>query len=324
MKLIRQLNSLRRIRRPILLAAGFFDGLHRGHQRVISQALAARRRGLDEVWIMTFDPHPQKLLAPTSPTALLTSTAHKLHLFQELGVDGCVIIPFTQVYARQKPAAFIAALASAAPSLAQIFIGSNWTFGQRGQGNVKLLKSLAQKYGFGVNALAPLCWRGKPISSTRIRLALQAGRLAEAAQMLGRPFSMLGQVIPGQQIGRRLGFPTANLNPKNEAHPPAGIYMALARLGKQHHAGVVYLGLRPSIRQRGRKSIRLELHLFDIRRNLYGKTLEVFLLKRLRGDRKFASWSALSQQIQRDIIKAQSWFQGHQQALEKYQLPPLQ
>lgn len=306
-KTLCSLNGLQHARRPILLAAGFFDGVHRGHQRVIRRALAGARQGRGTAWVLTFEPHPRKVLAPDSAPALLTSMPHKLRRLAELGVTGCVVSPFTLATARQEPEDFIAALKQAAPALARLYIGRNWKFGRKGRGNAALLKTLAAKHNFRVVAIPPVRWRGRPISSTRIRRAVAAGRLAEAAHMLGRPFSVLGTVIPGRHIGRTLGIPTANLDSHNEVHPPEGVYAAMAIIGSRRLPGVVNLGRNPTFPRRGRQAPTLELHLFDMRCNLYGKTIEVFFLKRLRAERKFATPGALRLQILRDIAAARRW-----------------
>ncbi len=303
-KTLRSLNGLHQARRPILLAAGFFDGVHRGHQRVIRRALAGARQGRGSAWVLTFEPHPLKVISPAAAPALLTSTPHKLRRLAALGATGCVVQAFTPATARQEPEAFIAALKRAAPALARLYVGRNWTFGRHGRGNAALLKKLAAKHGFRVVTIPPVSWRGQPVSSTRIRRAVAAGRLADAARMLGRPFSVLGTVVPGRQIGRTLGIPTANLDFRNEIRPPEGVYAVIAVIGGTRLTGVANLGRRPTFPRRGRRAPILELHLLDTRRDLYGRTIEVFFLQRLRPERKFSSPAALRAQIRRDIAAA--------------------
>ncbi|MBI2437432.1 MAG: bifunctional riboflavin kinase/FMN adenylyltransferase [Lentisphaerae bacterium] len=345
------LESLRAKGRPILLAAGFFDGVHRGHQAIIRKLLRAARRVRGVAWVMTFDTHPLKILAPAKAPRLLTSTPHKLQLLKAMGVDGCVVIHFTRALARREPEAFIAMLARAAPALRRIVIGQNWTFGRHGRGTPELLKALAATYGFKVTVIPPVRWHGRVVSSTRIRAAVLAGRLREARGMLGRNFSLLGTVVPGRRLGRKLGIPTANLDPHNEVLPPDGVYVVRARwnairpqrwpacnaippatqcvalragrsiagrrvatAGRVNYPGIVNLGIRPTTcrpKQIGRARV-LELHLFGMRGNLYGKAIEVTFLKKLRRERVFLSLAALARQIQRDIAKAQAWFKERQ------------
>ncbi len=304
MNILHSLNGLRQERRPILLAAGFFDGVHRGHQAVIRRALAAARRGRGRAWVMTFDPHPRKILSPASAPALLTSADHKLRLLEALGVSGCVVVPFTPAAARREPEAFVAALKRAAPALARLYIGRNWTFGRGGRGDAVLLERLAPALGFAVEAIPPIRWRGRAVSSTRIRRAVAAGRLADAARMLGRPFSVLGVVRRGRGLGRRLGFATANLDFRNEVCPPPGVYAASALIRGRRRPGVANLGFRPTFPGALPGAPVLELHVPGLDRDLYGETLEVFFRRRLRAERKFASPAGLRAQIARDIRRA--------------------
>ncbi|MFA5042732.1 MAG: bifunctional riboflavin kinase/FMN adenylyltransferase [Kiritimatiellia bacterium] len=341
MKLGSKLAYLRGERRPVLLAAGFFDGVHRGHQAIIREIVDAARRERGAAWVMTFDTHPRKILFPADAPRLLTSTPHKLRLLEALGVHGCIVIPFTRSLARQEPKAFVAMLARSAPALRQIVIGRNWTFGRQGRGTPAMLKSLAPAYGFKVTVIPPVRWRGLAVSSTRIRAAVRAGRLAEAAGMLGRPFSLLGTVIPGRGLGRKLGIPTANLNPHNEVAPPDGVYIVRARWNGVTYPGIVNLGVRPTVKHVERRALSgegecvlqadlrhpasehsafcilhsafdapssvLELHIFGLRRNLYGKDIEVTFLKKLRSERVFQSLAALQRQIRKDIERAKQF-----------------
>ena len=335
MKLGSKLACLRGQRRPVLLAAGFFDGVHRGHQAIIRKIVSAARRERGAAWVMTFDTHPRKVLFPMAAPRLLTSTPHKLRLLKALGVHGCIVIPFTRSLARLAPKAFIAMLALAAPALRQIVIGRNWTFGRQGRGTPAMLKALAPCFGFKITVIPPVRWHGTVVSSTRIRTAVLAGRLAEAAGMLGRPFSLLGTVMPGRGLGRKLGIPTANLNPHNEVAPPDGVYIVRARWNGVAYPGIVNIGVRPTVTQknvervltsvlccpasvpdsprgRDRPDHVLELHLFGLRRNLYGKAIEVTFLKKLRRERVFPSLEALQRQIRKDIERAQAWFESKQ------------
>jgi len=309
MKLGSKLACLRGQRRPVLLAAGFFDGVHRGHQAIIRKIVSAARRERGAAWVMTFDTHPRKVLFPMAAPRLLTSTPHKLRLLKALGVHGCIVIPFTRSLARLAPKAFITMLALAAPALHQIVIGRNWTFGRQGRGTPAMLKALAPCFGFKITVIPPVRWHGTVVSSTRIRTAVLAGRLAEAAGMLGHPFSLLGTVMHGHGLGRKLGIPTANLNPHNEVAPPNGVYIVRARWDGVDYPGIVNLGVRPTLALPKERPARvLELHLFGLRRNLYGKAIEVTFLKKLRRERVFPSLEALQHQIRKDIERAQAWF----------------
>ena len=301
MKVVSELRSLEREPRVASLAIGVFDGLHRGHQAVIAAAVGAA--GGDDAWILSFDAHPESVLEPGASPPMIMSTAHRLQVMGRLGIAGCVLIHFTREFAAREPESFVADLCVAAPHLRGIFVGENWRFGRGGRGDVALLARMMGERGIGVNVVAPVFWSGAMISSTRIRREIAEGRLDSAAAMLGRPFSIAGRVVHGRRIGRTLGYPTANIRPENEVHPPHGVYAVLARLPQGLCEGVLNIGLRPTFGDRqGRPSI--ELHLLDFSGDLYGRDVEVFFIALLRAEQRFASPQALAEQIARDASEA--------------------
>lgn len=295
MLIYRSLSQLSRVKRPLVLAAGAFDGVHRGHQHVIEAAMREARGLRGETWVLTFDPHPLRILKPELAPAMLTSKDHKLKLLHGLGINGCLVLPFTKKLAGVEPEEFIAQLKKNSPKLKQLVVGENWTFGRRARGNVKMLKTLSRRHGFAVTIARPLKFEGESISSTRIRDNVAAGRLDDAHRMLGRQFSIRGDVIHGKKLGRKLGFPTANVDPHNEVRPPAGIYAAHAFVRGQSYPAAVYLNASARI---------VEAHLIDCQLDLYGQEIEIVFEKRIRPDRKFASLTALKRQIARDIAAA--------------------
>ncbi len=313
MKVFARLDCLLHAKKPVMLAAGFFDGLHRGHRCIIGEVIRAARREQGLSCALTFDTHPRKVLCPHAAPSLLTDTPHKLSLLAETGLDVCVALPFNRRIASMAPRAFAALLARSAPGLRQIVVGRNWSFGHGGKGTPALLQKLAGKHAFTVRIIPPVVYRGQPVSSTRIRRAVLAGKLGEARRMLGRSFSMRGTVRSGRRLGRRLGAPTANLDPHNEVMPPNGVYLVRARIGRRIHNGLVNIGVRPTLRAQFASESRqrcLELHVLDLRRNLYGKIIEVFFLKKMRAEREFADLDALRAQIARDLRRARRWFAG--------------
>lgn len=333
MKTVCSLEKMKSRQRPMMLAAGFFDGVHRGHQRLIKRALREREKEGGEAWVLTFDKHPMKTLHPERAPLLLTSVTHKLRLLESLGVDGCVLVPFTKSFSRLDPEQFIGMLKMSLPSLRAMFVGKNWTFGRSKRGNAAVLKKLCRRYGFNVKIVPPLCWKGSPISSTRIRMKIKAGMIDSAAEMLGRPASILGSVAKGSGTGRRIGIPTANLDPHNEVYPPDGVYVARSFIAGKKHDGILNLGTRPTVstmrsKAPARRTTRcrrpvqrlvkpkrvLELHIFDARPNLYGKEIEVSFLKKLRNERRFASMEDLKRQIENDIRAARAWLARHDSA----------
>jgi riboflavin kinase/FMN adenylyltransferase len=294
-------HALRRKRRPVVLAAGFFDGLHLGHLKVIRNAFAAAETLGGRTWVLTFDQHPLRVLGHHKAPRLLTSNRHRLALLRRLGVEGVILLPFTRAFAATKPETFVRNLKADIPRLADIHVGNNWHFGKAGAGNVSLLRRLGRELDFTVSAATPVLRGGQPVSSTRLRAAVTAGDLDAAATLLGRPFSILGTVKSGRRIGRQLGFPTANLDPHNEVLPPSGIYVVEALIGRTLHRAVLYYGRRPSFDATHDQDLELELHVPGLTADLYGRDIEVSFLKRLRGDRRFASMDALKKQIAADI-----------------------
>jgi riboflavin kinase/FMN adenylyltransferase len=294
---------LRREKRPVVLAAGFFDGLHKGHQKVIANTVRRARECGGKAWVLTFDVHPMEVLKPASAPDLLTSTPHKLRLLAGFRLDGCLIMPFTRELAELGPELFVERLCDHVPSLAEILVGRNWRFGSGGRGNTRQLSRLAGRRNIRVTGVVPAMRRGTMISSTRIRAEVARGNLVEAGIMLGRSFSVLGTVSRGRTVGRKLGFPTANLDSHNELLPPQGVYAVHAELEGRRFKGVLNLGTRPTFRKDGRKKSVpvLEVHLFDVNRDLYGRDVEVFIEQKLRDERRFRSREALKRQIARDV-----------------------
>lgn len=302
MRVIHNPEQLRQERRPVCMAAGFFDGVHRGHQRVLEAAIRRARELGGAAWVMTFDNHPCKVLHLPSAPPLLTSTEHKLQILERYGVNGCLVLRFTPALAAMKPEEFSAYLTASSKNLRAIYAGANWRFGYRARGDIEVLRRNLDPRGIEVAAVRPVCWRGQPVSSTRVRRAIGDGRLDDAAAMLGRPFSILGAVVAGRRLGRRLGFPTANLEACNEVRPPQGVYAVMAKVGRIWRPGVLNYGRRPTVARFSRPV--MELHLLDLRANLYGRVLEVFFGPLLRPERRFPSLAALAAAIETDALAA--------------------
>ncbi len=304
MQLLRTLAELAGLNRPVHLAIGVFDGVHLGHQRVIATARDTAHAGNAAAVVLTFDPHPITVIMPDKAPPLLTSTPHKLALIEALGVDACVILPFTKSFSEISAEQFLQQLAAPAHRVQRICVGARFHFGHNRTGNARLMEKFAAQLGYTVTEIAAVQTDdGEAISSSATRQHVQHGRLDRAAAMLGRPFALLGTVEPGDTRGRSLGFPTANLNLHNEVLPPDGVYVARARLGAQSLAAVVNVGLRPTF-ARARPGRLIEVHLLDFTGDLYGRDLEVALLAKLRGEMKFASADELKGQIAADIVSA--------------------
>lgn len=300
MKLLHDLGGLRHEPAPLFIAAGFFDGVHRGHQRVIGAALDRARAGGGGAWALTLDPHPLKILAPEKAPPLLTALPHKLELLEQLGLAGCVVLPFTAAVAHEAPEFFLNELAASLPRPAGLVIGENWTFGHGGRGNAKLLRQLAPELGLEVQIVEPFLWSGGPVSSTRIRQQILRGHLEAAACMTGHFHSVHGKVVRGKGYGRTLGFPTANFRPHDEVLPPPGVFAVCAKLD-----GVRYLGAAfrpdPATQPEFGGDPLIEVHFLDAHLDLYDREIEVHLLNYMRATRRFENAADLRQQITRDV-----------------------
>jgi len=303
MEILRSIPELERLRGSLFLAIGVFDGVHRGHQAVISTSAdhAATSNGTPVV--VTFDPHPEKVLRPQAAPHLLSATQHKIALIRALGVEHLLIITFDKQFAATEPEDFVQKLVIHSKPLHEICVGHEWSFGKNRRGNLDLLKKLGAKFNFDVVGIPPVKINGAVVSSTAIRQAIEKGDLAKAAEMLGREYTILGTVTRGDNLGKKIGFPTANLSAHSEQFPPNGVYVAEARIDGELYRGVINLGIRPTVSS-GKSERVLEIHLFDFNRDIYGHEVEVRFLKFLRPEKKFANLDALVQQIRQDVERA--------------------
>jgi riboflavin kinase/FMN adenylyltransferase len=303
MEILRSIPELERLRGPLFLAIGVFDGVHRGHQAVISTSAdhAAASNGTPVV--VTFDPHPEKVLRPQAAPHLLSATEHKIALICALGVEHLLIITFDKQFAATEPEDFVRKLVIHSKPLREICVGHEWSFGKNRRGNLDLLKKLGAKFNFDVVGIPPVKINGAVVSSTAIRQAIEKGDRAKAAEMLGREYTILGTVTRGDNLGKKIGFPTANLSAHSEQFPPNGVYVAEARIDGELYRGVINLGIRPTVSS-GKSERVLEIHLFDFNRDIYGHDVEVRFLKFLRSEKKFQDLDTLVQQIRQDVEQA--------------------
>ncbi|MFZ4483701.1 MAG: bifunctional riboflavin kinase/FAD synthetase [Chthoniobacterales bacterium] len=302
MEILHDLGSLAGLPGPVFLAVGIFDGVHRGHQALIAEAQAdAARRGGTAV-VMTFEPHPMMFFQRVEPPKRLSTPRHKEQLLARLGVTHLAVLPFAEARAIQTAEQFVAELQASCRPLGGICVGAEWRFGRGRTGDVALLQKLGTSGGFEVDGIAPVRHAGEIISSTAIRLAVARGDLAFASEALGRPYAVLGPVVPGRQLGRKLGFPTANIDPDGLQLPPDGVYAGSVRAGDSEFRAVVNLGVRPTVSAEAERV--LEAHLIDFEGDLYGTEVEVEFLRFVRAEEKFASIEALRDQIARDVDAA--------------------
>ena len=305
MEILHSISDLSRLDGPLFLAVGVFDGVHRGHQAVISTSANHARAAIGKPVVVTFDPHPDKVLRPQAAPHLLSATQHKIALIRSLGVGHLLVITFDKQFAATEPEDFVSQLVAHSKPLHEICVGHEWSFGKNRRGNLDLLKKLGAKFNFDVVGIPPVKINNAVVSSTAIREAIEKGDLAKAAEMLGREYTILGTVTRGDNLGKKIGFPTANLSAHSEQFPPNGVYAAEARLDSELHRGVVNLGIRPTVSS-GKSDRVLEIHLFDFNRDIYGQDVEVRFLKFLRPEKKFENLDALVQQIRQDAREARN------------------
>ncbi len=296
-----RLEDLAALGEPLHLALGVFDGVHAGHQAVIERAVQAAGRDGGLAGLLTFDPHPIRVIAPAkAPSLLLATLKHKADIVRALGVRLFIPLHFDMTLAAMEPSEFIGRLTEA--PVRTIAVGEDWRFGHNRGGDVGFLTREAQKHSFRLESVPPVMFDGDHISSTRIRQAIRDGNLDAAAAMLGRPYSVTGHVIPGDQLGRTLGFPTANISTGDLQLPPDGVWaVRVSDEDGQLLDGVANLGTRPTI---GGDQRILEVHLLDFSGDLYGRELDVRFAKHLRPEEKFPTLEALRAQIAVDSLAA--------------------
>jgi riboflavin kinase/FMN adenylyltransferase len=288
------------------VAIGNFDGVHRGHQALVAVAVRDGRQAGGEAVVLTFDPHPSRVLAPDrSPRALMT-VEQKAEILDGLGVDVLAVLPFTAELSREAPEAFVEKVIGGCLGAQTVVVGTGFRFGHRRAGDLARLEGLGARLGFRVHGVPPVVHEGEPISSTRIREALSRGDVAAAGALLGRPFFVDGVVTEGDGRGRGLGFPTANLALRNETLPGLGVYACRCRrldgAGEPRACGaVVNVGRRPTF---GGGHVGVEAHLLDFEGDLYGASLRVAFVERLREEQRFSGPEALVAQIARDVARA--------------------
>lgn len=292
-------------RRPIV-TIGNFDGVHLGH-RAILDTVVGRAHDLDgEAVVYTFEPHPRKVLRPESAPGLLTTLEQKVELLEAAGVDAVVVEPFTAEFARTTAEEFIRVCLHERLTPVEVYVGYDFHFGRDREGSMRMLTEMGPRLGFAVTIIPEVTVDDGDVNSTRIRQRLADGEPAAAGRMLGRPFTIRGRVVRGDERGRTIGFPTANIDPENEVLPGVGVYAGVLRLLDEgdppaglRMPAVTNVGRRPTFEGSG--AVVAESHVIDWSGDLYGRKVEVSFEVRLRGERKFESIEALRTQIAADV-----------------------
>jgi riboflavin kinase/FMN adenylyltransferase len=290
----------RRLRQPVV-AIGNFDGVHRGHAHIFSQACALAASLDGESVVLTFDPHPAKVLAPAFAPLLITPLSRKLELIAASGVDVAVVEPFDRAFAGRSAEEFVEGVLVQGLGVRHVVVGYDFTFGSKRSGNAERLGELGRAHGFAVTVVPPVSVDGIVCSSTKVREFVLEGRVDGAALVLGRPPEVQGEVVHGDGRGRTIGVPTANVASETELLPKNGVYAGFAeRLGDgKRWVAAINIGTNPTFVQG--TNVRVEAHLLDCDEDLYGQQLRLGLVARLRAEERFASKEALVAQIDEDI-----------------------
>ena len=288
------------------LAIGIFDGAHRAHARILRGVVREAKRTRARSAVLTFDPHPQKVLSGDHKNPLiLMSLAHRLRVIASFGVAEAVVVPFNKKFSRVDRDTFLEKYLIDRLGVKMLAVGHDFRFGRGARGTTRYLAACSRRLGFKLFVCPPVKQKGRVISSTAIRRLIERGHLKQAEKMLGRPVSVYGTVVRGRGRGRTLGFPTANLDPHHETLPPEGVYAVRGELDGKHLKGVMHIGKRPTF---GERDKRVEAHLFDWKRPLYGRELEFFFVRKLRPTRHFKGPAELIRAIRSDERRARRIF----------------
>lgn len=286
-----------------IVTVGVFDGLHIGHQAVIQRVLTQAEKFKLASFVLTFDPPPLAFLAPEKCPPTLTTLPKKIEILEQLGVDAVVFARFDAYLQQMSPDAFVRQVLLQRLNARQVIIGYDWQFGKGRSGNAEALKQLGNRHQFGVTIVGPVQLRGKPVHSTRVREAIAASHLDLTVELLGRRYSIMGEVVKGQGRGRQIGFPTANIDAGNQMLPPSGVYAIQVKLERCLFDGILNMGTRPTFDE---EKFQIESHLFDFERMIYGKKIEIFFIEKIRDEQRFPNPEMLVAQIKQDVAAAKA------------------
>lgn len=294
-----------------VLSIGNFDGVHLGHQAVLRHVVE-RARELETVpTAMTLEPHPVKLLRPRQAPQLVSTLEQKLQLIERTGVEVTMVVPFTHRLARMEAVDFVRSVIVDRLQVREVYIGANFRFGADRRGDVDLLVAMGRELGFVAASAPTVVWDGETVSSTRVRRAIAAGRVEDAARLLGRPVYVDGSILEGKRLGRKLGFPTLNVECENELFPAFGVYLTAVHIPSfgRTFSSVTNVGVRPTVYENSVTTI--ESHVLDFAADIYRERVRLSFLSRLRDEQNFPSTTDLMVQIRRDVDTAREWFAAH-------------
>jgi riboflavin kinase/FMN adenylyltransferase len=289
---------------------GNFDGVHLGHRRILERVAArARETGRPSV-ALTFEPHPLSVLRPDRAPRRLQTLRQKEEAIEEIGVENLLVIPFTRDFSLMEPEEFVRSVLFARLGVSEIFLGNHFAFGRGKRGDIALLQRMGAESGFVASSVEEVFFEGEPVSSTRIRGAIERGDVVRANAMLGRAYEIDGLVARGDRVGRKIGYPTINLEPENELHPADGVYVTQIHIRSfdRRFDCVTNIGRRPTVYED--YATVIETFVLDFSANVYGEHVRLFFFDRLREERRFPSVTALSDQIGRDIEETRKFFEA--------------
>ncbi len=315
MKVVRDIRRFPPSARGAVVGIGVFDGVHRGHQRLLGRVVRIARAEQWPAGVITFHPHPARILHP-HPLPLLMSLSFRLQVLAALGIDWCFVQHFTRAFARMSPETFVERRLVRTMETAVVVVGADFRFGAGRGGDLKRLADLAGALGFRLEVVSVGRGGVKSVGSTPIRRLITSGRLREASALLGRPVAVMGRVVRGDRRGRCLGYPTANVAVSDVVLPPSGVYAAEVFISDRAFPAIANIGIRPSFTDGG--WLTLEVHVLDFDGDLYGRELVVAFHRRLRGERRFASAEGLVRRLAEDEARTRAWFARRQ----RREIPP--
>lgn len=299
-KVFRGTDTIERLSSPVL-ALGNFDGVHLGHQAMLKVAIERARDIGGSSMVFTFDPHPIKVLAPEKYLPLITPVEKKIKLMDELGLSAIVCAEFNLDFAKLSPKQFIKELLVDRIGAKEIVVGFNYSFGKGREGNIDSLNKMGEEYSFKLHVVEPFKVGGIVVSSSKVRGAIWSGNARLAAALLGRPYGLDGVVVPGRNRGKKLGFPTANIETRGELFPKSGVYATIVILEGKRYSSVTNVGKQPTFSD---GVFSVEAHIFDFDADIYGKHVELLFMERIRDEMAFPGPDALVEQIKRDSATA--------------------
>jgi len=288
-----------------VVTLGNYDGIHLGHQAILKTVVADSRAARMPAVAVTFDPLPKKVLYPDSSPVLLQTLEQRLSCLESLGLDHTIVVRFDRDFALKTPDQFVREDLVHTLRIKEFVVGEHFSFGHQKKGNIELLHKMGAENDFTVRAVTEVRRNGIRISSTAIRQMVREGMVDIAAQMLDRPFALIGTIVEGERLGGKLGIPTANLQTENEVLPGAGVYVTASIIQSQRIPSVTNVGVRPTV---GGKRLTVEAHLLDFEAELYGQRMELEFLKKLRDEQKFADLNELKTAIHADVTAARKYF----------------